>query len=212
MFVGHRADLTDTRMPPTAIIIHHPPVNSQIQLSPGGECVTIVVFMFEGRPERFRACIIPTDAGPAHGLAEPRFLAFIRHVPAGILSTPIGMKNGALDAVTPRPDGHVQTVNNQFSTHVIGRGPAQCPLGMLVPDRAQVDVALTAGQVRDVRRPDGIEPALIEPAVHQVRRRDRRPVRDCRAYLERSGTPHPRQVCVGAPSLGFCWCNEIRRT
>src|SRR5664280_1700657 len=89
MFVGHWADLTDTRMPPTAIIIHHPPVNSQIQLSPGGECVTIVVFMFEGRPERFRARIIPTDASPTHGLAEPRFLAFIRHVPAGILSTPI---------------------------------------------------------------------------------------------------------------------------
>ena len=107
--------------------------------------------------------IIPTDAGPAHGLAEPRFLAFVRHVTAGILSTPIGMKNGARDTVTPRPDGHVQTVNNQFSTHVIGRRPAQRPLGMLVPDRAQIDVALTTGQVRDVRRPDGIEPALIEP-------------------------------------------------
>ena len=49
----------------------------------------------------------------------------------------IGMKNGALDAVTTRPDGHVQTGNNQFSTHVIGRGPAQRPLGMLVLDRIE---------------------------------------------------------------------------
>jgi len=62
----------------------------------------------------------------------------------------------------PRPDGHVQTVNNRFSTHVIGRPPVQRPLGMLVPDRAQVDITLTTSQVRDVRRPDGIEPALIE--------------------------------------------------
>src|SRR5450631_4710585 len=53
--------------------------------------------------------------------------------------------------------GDVQTVNNQFGTHVIGRRPGQRPLRMFVPDRAQVDVALTARQVRDVRRPDGIE-------------------------------------------------------
>ena len=44
-----------------------------------------------------------------------------------------------------RPDGHVQTINNQFGAHVISRRPAQRPLGMLVPDRAQVNIALTAG-------------------------------------------------------------------
>src|SRR5664279_1969245 len=71
MFVGHRADLTDTRMPPSTIIIDHPPINSQIQLGPCGECVTIVVFVFEGRPERFRARVSsPRELHP-RALVEP---------------------------------------------------------------------------------------------------------------------------------------------
>src|SRR6478609_1005353 len=96
-------------MPPTRIIIHHPLINSQIQFSSCGECVTVVVFMFEGRPERFRTRIIPAHTGPSHGLAEPGFPAFIGNVTAGVLTSPIGMENGAVDAaLSPSSDCHVQ--------------------------------------------------------------------------------------------------------
>src|SRR4029077_9603612 len=122
-------------MPPSPIIIGHPPVNSKIKLSLRRECVTIIVFVFEDRPERLRARIIPTHTGPADRLTEPGFPAFVGHVAAGELTTPIGMKDGARDTATAGPDGHVQTINDQFGTHMIGRRPAQRPLGMLVPDR-----------------------------------------------------------------------------
>ena len=50
----------------------------------------------------------------------------------------------------PGADGHVQAIDNQFGAHVIGSRPAQRPLRMLVPDRAQEDVARTAGEVSDI--------------------------------------------------------------
>ena len=80
------------------------------------------------------------------------------------------MENCAFDAAIPAcPDGHVQAGDDQLGTHVISGRPSQRSLGVFVPDRAQVDIALTAGQVRDVRCPDGVQSSLVELAVHQVR-------------------------------------------
>src|SRR3954468_22596634 len=102
-------------MPPTRIIIHHPLVNGQIQFSSCRECVTVVVFMFKGGPERFRTRIVPAHTSTSHGLAKPGFPAFICDVTAGVLTSSICMEDGAVDAaVSPSSDGHVQTGDDQF--------------------------------------------------------------------------------------------------
>jgi len=56
---------------------------------------------------------------------------------------------------------HVQRFDDQVGTHVIRNRPSQNLLRVLVLDRAQVHIAFTAGQIRDVRCPDGIESTLI---------------------------------------------------
>jgi len=79
-------------------------------------------------------------------LAEPGFLAFIGNVTAGVLTSSICMENCSVDAaMSPSSDGHVQTGDDQFGAHMVGRGPRQRPFRVFVPDRAQIHITLTAG-------------------------------------------------------------------
>lgn len=47
-------------------------------------------------------------------------------------------------------------------------GPTEDPAGAAVADRAQVQPALTGGQIGDVGAPDAVELALVEPAPDEV--------------------------------------------
>ena len=59
---------------------------------------------------------------------------------------------------------------------------------MLVLDRAQIHVTVTAGQICDVGYPDGIETTLIEPSLHQVVGKRGERIDDGGADLERAWT------------------------
>src|SRR6478735_3573250 len=63
------------------------------------------------------------------------------------------MENRSCDMMLPGRHGHVQAIDDQFGAHMIGRRPTQRPLGMLIADRAQENVTLTAAEigVRSVR-------------------------------------------------------------
>jgi hypothetical protein len=74
------------------IVEIHPIVNCCKQFRFGCEHVPVVVFMFEARPQRFGAGVVPTDTGGAHRAAQPMQSTGQRQIVRGVLAAAIRVK------------------------------------------------------------------------------------------------------------------------
>jgi Redoxin len=67
------------------------------RVRPSSRKLTVAVFVFERRPQRFRAALVPTDAGCTHRSTRAGISARLHHRPCGVLGLAVGMQNRAAD-------------------------------------------------------------------------------------------------------------------
>ena len=66
------------------------------------------------------------------------------------------------------PASHLQGIDDEFGTDVVGDRPTDDTSGPGVDDRAAVDPAVGGAMLRDVGEPDTIWPIGTELALHEV--------------------------------------------
>lgn len=132
----------------------------------------LVVLVFDGGPQRLGAGVVPADPGGTHGALQAVPGAGLGHVMTRefTLGATVGMHDGAAYRPTTRAYRGINGGLNELGAHVVGYGPAEYPTGVLVTDRAQVDIAFTSGQIGDVRCPRHVDPAPIKTPAHSIGR------------------------------------------
>ena len=80
------------------------------------------------------------------------------------------MQSDRVDQPPAHPDRHRHRGGDQIGAQVLINGLPDHPPRTAVPDRAQIQPALTRSQVGDVGGPHPIQRAGVEPAPHQVSR------------------------------------------
>jgi hypothetical protein len=69
---------------------------------------------------------------------------------------------------TTSPDGHLEGVDNELRTHVIGDRPAHDPAAEGVEDHGQVRLAVLGWVLGDVHHPQAVGLGGVEGPIHQV--------------------------------------------
>src|ERR1700687_4775041 len=99
------------------VVVIHPIVNSCNKFGSRGIGVAVVAFVFERRPQRFGAGVVPALTGSPHRAAQPVPGARGSHVGGGGLAAPVRMQDRA---ATPA------TADEHRPIHSMQSGPSWC--------------------------------------------------------------------------------------
>jgi len=92
----------------------------------------------------------------------------LRRPPESALGAVVGMRDGLVLGWLAPPDGHLDGVDDELGTDVIGYRPAHDPATERVEDDGQVHLPVAGGVLGDIHDPQPIRFGGVEPATDEV--------------------------------------------
>lgn len=120
----------DRRVPPGSVVEVDPVVDCGNEFGSCRECVPVVVFVLEARPERFGRAVVPADSGRAHGSAQPVPETGSRGQVRGVFPAAIRVQDRAPALPAAKGHGRVDGRGDHVGADMIGDGVAQHFAGM----------------------------------------------------------------------------------
>src|SRR3954453_11874300 len=121
----------------------------------------------ERREEALGDGVVVAIAPAAHRDGNAGVAGFLAEAQSDILRSLVAVVNEPGPGPAPR-DGHLERVDDEFVTHVVGHAPADDAAAVGVLDGSQVDPALPGPEVGDVSPPQHVRAGRPELALDEV--------------------------------------------
>ena len=155
-------------MDATAVVeVFDPGGDPGVYLVAGGEGAPVVVLGFEGGPKGFGHGVIPAHSGLPHRHSSFHGAHVGGQLLGGELCSPISVEHDPCGEAATGGGGHVERGDDQVGALLLAHGVSQDSTRVRITHGAQVDPALGAAQVGQIRDPHPVQGTLI-PLAHAV--------------------------------------------
>jgi hypothetical protein len=122
----------------------------------------------KGPEEALRDRVIKAVADRSHRSEQAGGAEATPERPRRVLRAVIGVRHGAPSGRLASPRGHLQGVDDELGSHVVGDRPPHHHPAEPIENHRQVHRAVTGGMLGDVHHPQPVRFGRVEGPVHQV--------------------------------------------